>query len=150
MLEAPDGFAKDTGLGEAAETNWVLTPREVRMLLAAIRFGKVQLGIDILANPQLMVADNQTGVVQIGSAADGLTARVTPRIGSNGTVLLRVETEVKRTTNGKAEEHTLKATAKVANGGTLVMRGARTKTADGGMRETLVIVTIHPVVSKSK
>lgn len=151
VLEAPGGFAEDTGLGEGAEANWVLTPREVRMLTAAIRSGKERLGIDILSRPQLMVADNKTGVVRIGGTeADGLTARVTPRIGSDGAVLLRVETEVKRTSKGKAEEETVQATGKVANGGTLVMRGARTKTADGGTRETLVIVTINLVVPESK
>ena len=151
VLEAPAGFAEDTGLGEGAEANWVLTPREVRMLTAAIRSGKERLGIDILSRPQLVVADNTTGVVQIGSTgADSLTARLTPRIGSDGTVLLRVESEVKRTSRGKVETETVQATGKIADGGTLVMRGARTKTAGGGMRETLVIATINLVAAESK
>lgn len=151
VLEAPAGFAEETGLGEGAEASWVLTPREVRMLTAAIRSGKERLGVDILSRPQLMVADNTTGAVQIkGTETGNLTARVTPRIGSDGTVLLRVETEVKRTSKGKAEEETVQATGKVADGGTLVMRGAPVKTADGGARETLVIVTVNLVVTESK
>ena len=147
VLEAPAGFAEDTGLGEGAEANWVLTPREVRMLRAAIRYGKARLDeVDVLSRPQLIVADNTTGVVQIGGTeADSLTARVAPRIGSDGTVLLRVETEVKRTSKGKTEAETVQATGKIAEGGTLVMRGPRTKTAGGGIRETLVIVTINRV-----
>jgi len=151
VLEAPGGFAEDTGLGEGAEANWVLTPREVRMLTAAIRSGKARLEVDVLSRPQLMAADNTTGVVQIGGTeADSLTARVAPRIGSDGTVLLRVETEVKRTSKGKSEAETVQATGKIADGGTLVMRGARTKTAGGGTSETLVIVTINLVAPESK
>src|SRR5690348_11633779 len=70
------------------------------------------------------------------SSSHGLaTARVTPRIESDGTVLLRVETERK----GK----TVQATGKVADGGTLVMR-----VKSAGKRETLVIVTINRVVSE--
>jgi general secretion pathway protein D len=149
VLEAPGGFAEDIGLGEAAEANWVLTPREARMLTAAIRSGQAQREVDVLSRPQVMVADNQYGVVQIGvTEAASLTARVTPRIMPDSTVLLRVETEVKRTSR-KAEE-TVQATVKVADGGTLVMRGARTKTADGGTREMLVLVTVHRVATESR
>jgi type II secretory pathway component GspD/PulD (secretin) len=146
VLEAPAGFAEDTGLGEGAEANWVLTPREILTFKAAIQFGKERLGVDVLSRPQLIGADNTTGVAQIGGTKfDSLTARIAPRIGSDGTVLLRVETEVKRASNGNAGEETIQATGKIADGGTLVMRGARTKTADGGARETLVIVTINLV-----
>jgi type II secretory pathway component GspD/PulD (secretin) len=121
------------------------------MLTAAIRSGKARLEVDVLSRPQLMVADNTTGVVQIGGTGpDGLTARVAPRIGSDGTVLLRVETDVKRTSKGKAGAETVQATGKIADGGTLVMRGARAKSADGGTRETLVIVTINLVAPESK
>jgi RNA polymerase sigma factor (sigma-70 family) len=151
VLEAPAGFAEDTGLGEGAETSWMLTPREVRMLTAAIRSGKVRNEVDVLSRPQLMVADNKTGVVQVGGTETvSLTARVSPRIGSDGTVLLRVETEVKRPSKGKADEETVQATGKIPDGGTLVMRGGRTKTAEGGTREALVIVTVNLVAPESK
>jgi hypothetical protein len=57
---------------------------------------------------------------------------------------------VKRTSKEKAAAETVRATGKVADGGALVMRGARTKTAGGGTRETLVIVTINLVAPESK
>jgi type II secretory pathway component GspD/PulD (secretin) len=150
VLKVPGGFAEDTGLSDGTEANWVLTPREVRMLTAAIRSGKERLGVGIISCPQVMVTDNKTGVVQIGGAeGDSLTVGITPRIGSDGSVLLRVETEAKRASKGKIEEP-VQASGKVKDGGTLVMRGVRTKTADGGTRETLVIVTVNLVVPESK
>lgn len=150
VLEAPAGFAEETGLGEGAEASWVLTPREVRMLNAAIRAGK-EHRVDILSRPQLLVEDNKTGDIQVGGAeSDKLTVRVVPRIGSDGTVLLQVDTEVTRADKGKAGEQANHATGKVLDGGTLVMRGARTKTADGGTRETIVILSAHIVRSESK
>src|SRR6185437_9974677 len=91
VMDAAAGFAEDTGLAEGAETHWVLTPREARMLTGAIRSGKERGKVDVLSHPQLVVANNNTGVVQMGSAeTSGLTARVTPRIGSDGAVLMRV------------------------------------------------------------
>lgn len=145
VLEVPAGFAEDTGLGEAAETGWVLTPREARMLTAAVRSGQKRDEVDVLARPMLVVADNTTAVAKVGLAgAAGLTARVTPRVEGDGTVLLRVEAEVVRAAKGKAEVETLHSTVSVADGGTLVMRGARTKAADGS-REMLVIVTVNRV-----
>ena len=124
VLEARAGFAEDTGLGEGAEANWVLTARGSH----AQGRDPVQQGAARGRHPlppQLLVADNRTGIVQIGATEAGsLTARVAPRIGSDGTVLLRVETEVKRTSKGKAEADTLQTTVKIADGGTLAMRRA--------------------------
>jgi hypothetical protein len=149
VLEATAGFAEDIGLSAGGEVSWVLTPREVRMFTAAVRSGKERLGVYERSRPQLMLADNQTGFVRFGGTeADGLTARVTPRIGPDGTAPLWAETQVKRTPNGKTE--TAQATGKLSDGGTLVMRGARTKTADGGTRETLVVVTVNSVAPESK
>jgi hypothetical protein len=64
----------------------------------------------------------------------------------DGSVLLNVETEFKRA----AEEQTIRVAAKLQDGGTLVMRGTNTKTADGASRETLMIATIHRIVSERK
>ena len=81
-----------------------------------IRALKAQGRVDILSRPQIQVADNQTGFVQVGQnypylgastltatgAAQqslsyqqiGVTMRVTPRVNPDGKVLMRVEPQV--------------------------------------------------------
>ena len=149
VMETMDGFAEKVGLGAAGETSWALTPREVRMLAAAIRTAKQQKEVEIISEPRIIVADNQTGTVQTGGTpveARRLGARVTPRIMPDGSVLLNVETDFKR----GPEEQTIRVTGKLQDGGTLVMRGANSKSADGGSRETLMIVTVNRIVSERK
>ena len=85
-----------------------------------IRALKAQGRIDILSRPQIQVADNQTGFVQVGqdyptlgaaiiaggtgiSQQDieyrpvGVTMRVTPRVNPEGKVLMRVEPQISST-----------------------------------------------------
>jgi type II secretion system protein D len=81
-----------------------------------IRALKAQNRVDILSRPQVMVADNQTGFVQVGANYPylsgsnvtgtgvvtqsvlyepiGVTMRVTPRVNPDGKVLMRVEPTV--------------------------------------------------------
>jgi type II secretory pathway component GspD/PulD (secretin) len=111
VIQAPRGFAADCGLtGEPAA--WALSPREQTMFTALVRGAKARGDIDILARPQVQVAHNQTGVVEIGQRVPvvlpgaapaggvvapmkvayvqaGLTLRVTPRVSPDGGVLLR-------------------------------------------------------------
>ena len=150
LLETVDGFAEKVGLGAAGETSWVLTPREVRMLGAAIRTAKQQKELEILSQPRLILADNQTGTVQTGGPGGEirtLSARLTPRIMPDGSVLLNVETEFKRAT----QEWTIRVAGKIQDGGTLAMRNPNIKTADGSSpRETLMIVTVNRIASERK
>lgn len=86
-----------------------------------IRALKVQGRVDILSRPQVQVADNQTGFVQVGQnyptltnstltatgAAQqgieyvpiGVTMRVTPRVNPEGKILMRVEPQVASVTS---------------------------------------------------
>lgn len=147
FMEVPAGFVEDIGLGEESETKWVLTPREVRMLTAAIRTAKAKGDIDVLSRPQVQVINNQTGFVEVGGGADTLKAHVTPRVLPEG-VQLRVDTQIKKVKGTGAQA--IRAMETVPNDATLVMRGARTKTTDGVAREVLVVVTIHQVATAAK
>ncbi len=170
IMRAPAGFAEEVGLGEAGEAKWVLTPREVRMLTAAIRGAKEHGGIDVLSRPQLMLTDNQTGFFQVGqqpapgpgptAVTDGLVTRVTPRISPDGgSVLLRVETQFSKVNPAPVvlgdgaqapviDTQAIQTTESVPNGGTLVVRGARSKTADGGATEMLAVITVDRVTTQ--
>jgi hypothetical protein len=86
-----------------------------------VRALKAQGRVDILSRPQLQVADNQTGFVQVGQnfpylgnstltatgAAQqsiqyeptGVTMRVTPRVNPDGKVLMRVEPQIESVTS---------------------------------------------------
>lgn len=136
ILEAPAGFAEGVGL-EAGE-KWTLTAREARMLSIGIREAKARDGVDILSRPQIMVQNNQTGIVQVG----GQTATITPRLSPNG-ILLRAEA---RTTTTGACTRSIQTTEAIPDGGTLVFRGGRTKTATGDAREILIVLTPHRVM----
>jgi hypothetical protein len=141
VLEAPVEFAVEIGLGESTETNWVLTPRETRMLNSAIRLGKQHYGLEVLSRPQLSLVNNQSAAIAIKNTEGGdtMALSITPQFMKD--VTLNIGAEFKRLTNGKAGEK-IQATEKVADGGTLVFRGARTKNAVGGLRELLVVVSV--------
>jgi type II secretory pathway component GspD/PulD (secretin) len=117
VMEAPAGFLADMGMSDDQPNSPVLTltARETSMFNGVIREGKRRECLDILSRPQIQVADNQTGFVQvgqkvpyavnIGSKADGarqaityepvgVSMRVTPRINPDGKVLMRVEPTV--------------------------------------------------------
>jgi type II secretory pathway component GspD/PulD (secretin) len=137
FLEVPVGFAAETGLAEGDEGRWVLTPREMRMLTAAMRRTKERGELDVLSRPQLLVLNNQTGTVEIGGPK--LVAHVTPRIGTDGAVTLRLEAEVR--------DQTARATESVPDGGTLVLRSPRTR---GTTTEVLIVATVHRVAPAGK
>jgi hypothetical protein len=138
FVEVTTGFTEKIGLKEKdkAEEVWVLTTRETQLLNATLRYAKGSDFLSCLSRPQLMVADNQTGFVEVGGASDKLITRVTPRIIPDG-LLVDVATRVEKPN----EETDRRTTAKLPDGGTLVMRGAKT-----GESEILVILTVHVIV----
>lgn len=141
VMDAPVGFAEEVILGESTETNWVLTARETRMLNAGIRLGKQSYGLEILSRPQLSLINNQSGTMSVECAEmDKLNTTITPQFANDGTVKIGVEFQ--RTIFGQAGEK-IQASKQVADGGTMVIRGPRTKDENGKLRETLFIVTIH-------
>lgn len=108
VLEVADGFLETCGLtADPAKHTLVLTPREVQALNEGLRVAKEKGGVDVLSRPQLQVADNQTGFVQVGQQYPvvtaggkmdfkqlGLTMRVTPRVAPDDkSVLLRAEAQ---------------------------------------------------------
>lgn len=125
VLEAPREFLADMGLTRKDGEPLVLTERELAMFTAALRKAKADGKFDILSRPQIQVADNQTGRVQVGSQGkmasgleltqtsagltvtkkmmaveQGLAVAVTPRISPKGdSVLLRAETKVTHLTD---------------------------------------------------
>jgi type II secretory pathway component GspD/PulD (secretin) len=174
VVRVPAGFAAKAGLDadgcQHPESKWVLTEREMRMLMALIRAEKEKGGIDVLARPQICVMDNQTGFVQVGQDCPvaqgvdtglqqvqyqhcGFTGRITPRMTPDGrSVQLRVETRVTEPVpspinlgNGVAAQafntQTVSTAESVPFGGTLVVRGQRTCEAGGQATELLVIMT---------
>ena len=156
FVKVPAGFARDCGIADGTEGTWVLTPREVRMFGVAIREAKARDGLEVLSRPQLQVSDNQTGFAQVGEENNGITARVTPRSGADGTpVLVRLETKI--TEPGEAvvvagagklpavNAQTTFTTAMVPVGGTFLVRVATGKKADGTATETLMLLTVSPV-----
>lgn len=115
IAQVPAGFLSDIGFTDDTPDSPVmaLTSRELNILSTQIRHGLTRGDVDILSRPQLCVADNQTGTVQVGQQYPyvatnltddkgvvtqkigyehvGLTLRVTPRTTPDGKVLLRVE-----------------------------------------------------------
>ena len=147
IIQVPSGFAEDIGLGDMDKTEetWELTKREIRMLNAALRQAKKDGIMDVLSRPQLTVADNQPAFVEVGSGeSQKVTARVTPRVISDS-VLVNIETRVEKPTGKTGETTTsaMRTTAKIPDGGTLVMRAA--KVIPGEDRELLLIMTIHTI-----
>lgn len=146
FLRVPAGFAEEIGLGDGSETRWVLTDRERRMFTAAVKSAKERDEVEVLARPVVQVVDNQTGFVEFGGDDSRMTAKVTPRVSpDSGSVLMRVEAELARTTGRVTNRQAVAATEMVPNGGTVVVRGPRSKTA-AGAGEVLVVLTVDRVV----
>lgn len=119
VVQVPRGFLEASGLSAGGDPakGCTLSPRETRMLTAILRSAKEKGELDVLARPQVQVADNQTGFVQIGQnfpvetrsfvkTADGrvmaeatieyvptgVLMRLTPRVSTDGkSILLRTE-----------------------------------------------------------
>ncbi len=149
IAEVPAGFAQDVGLGEG--DTWVLTPREARMLTAAIRREQKEGDIDILARPQLAVPENQTIPVQIVSDSAGTKGRIALRIAPNGgSVKVQLDIEcIKSAGPGGSYIQSFQTAAVVPNGGTQVARGTQFKTPDGRTREVYVLTTVERVSPQS-
>ena len=117
VMQVPRGFAAEAGL-EGGAGAWTLSPREAKMLTGLIRAAKERGELDVLSRPQIQVADNQTGFVQVGQnfpvptggpvkaaggAVDakieyvptGFSMRLTPRVSPDGkSIQLRAEPQV--------------------------------------------------------
>lgn len=165
VVEVPGGFAEDAGLGEGEK--WSLTRRETNMLTAAIR---KESGKEILSRPQLMTLNNQTGYVAIGgddgrtatTDAEGnarppvryrtgaITAKVTPQVSPEGAVRVRLETHLAKCEKAVTNVQSVETADEVPGDGALVVRIARSTAADGGARETLLILAAHRVASAER
>jgi RNA polymerase sigma factor (sigma-70 family) len=108
-VEVPGGFCQRSGLTAEEEVGiaWVLSPRERRMFQAILRGEPAK---DILSRPRIVVTEGKTGFAQVGqdfpavvgTASDpkdqkivythlGITLRVTPHIGVDGRIIMRVK-----------------------------------------------------------
>jgi hypothetical protein len=148
LVRVPAEFAEEAGLG--AEDKWVLTAREARMLDAAVRRGKPEGGVEVLSRPQLMTLDNQAAQVQISSDAGGISASVIPRVAPDGTVSLQMEARLAGASGQASDVQTIQAAESVPVGGTLVVRGMRSKTAGGLTAEVLTVVTVDLVAPDAR
>ncbi|MBA4067243.1 MAG: hypothetical protein C0501_26755 [Isosphaera sp.] len=172
IVEAPATFLDDTGLTADVKGNVLtLTPRERKVFDAQLRKAKGRDEVEILARPQIQVADNQTGFVQVGQdlpflnqgdakAAEpvqyrpvGVTLRVTPRVTPDGKVLMRVEPTVSSVSPNQIDlgngvlapvfnSQTMQATVLAADGETAVVRGLGFRKG-GDSREYLILLTPH-------
>ena len=112
------------------------------MLFFAIRNDK---HCSILSRPQLLLTDNHMGTFQVSGSTQDLTARLTPQIANDGgSVTLRFESQLKKPAAGTqtSETRSLYVTETIPNEGTLVARGMRSKTADGGAKEVFILATV--------
>ncbi len=144
LVKVPAGFAARTGLATSAdEGKWVLNEREARMLNAAL---SREEGRDVLSRPQILVADRQTGFVQMGQdgpVGRNLTLHLTPAVTRDGTVRLEVQNrgEVQAVRPGAVVQTSatmLETSESVPTGGTLVLRGVNPGDAES---ELLIVLT---------
>jgi type II secretory pathway component GspD/PulD (secretin) len=147
LVRVPAGFAEDIGLG--SDNKWVLTPRELSMLNAAIRRQKSQGHIDGLSRPEIVTMDNQTAQVQIGNAESGVAMNITPRVTADGGILLRVEAQIKETSGQVINVRSIETTEAVRDGGTFVVRGMHSKDS-AGVTEILTVLTARLVEPNPK
>jgi RNA polymerase sigma factor (sigma-70 family) len=116
-VRVPIGFCERSGL--TAEDSlagvWILTQRERRMLTALFR---TEPDKEVVTQPMITLDDGQTGFVQVGeqmpvvtgleaetkngktvytpkilTLGTGATLRVTPKVGADGHIMLRIETQ---------------------------------------------------------
>ena len=125
IVRASGDFVRACGLEVGAKPGgavWTLTAREMHMFNGLMRAAKERSECDVLSRPQVQVADNQTGFVQVvdGNGV-GITLRVTPRVKPDGSVLLRAEAQVAEA-GPAATTHAVQTTAELKPGETLVAR----------------------------
>jgi hypothetical protein len=171
VVRVPRAFVARCGLsagGAADAKSWTLSARESHMLTELLRGAKGRGECDVLARPQICVADGQAGIVQVGqrSAAAqpaGATQRVsfeqlpvslalelTPRVLSGGRgMVLATHLRLAEKKGAGTRDQTLRATAQIRCGETLVLAsaeagsfcGAPECTRCGDSPVTLVILT---------
>lgn len=137
VVEVPKSFAKEIGLAEGTEFTWTLTERETRMMNVALRNTRE---IKTLSQPQIIMADNQPGLIDIGGQTFGYTLRLTPRVTPQG-LLARIETGVK----SPGGLNTIQTTLKSTDGGTTVFRLPNLPGKEDEKTEVLVVMTLHVV-----
>jgi type II secretory pathway component GspD/PulD (secretin) len=148
IMKVPTTFAGELGMGECKV--WELSPREMTLLNAVVRREQAAGVAEVLSRPQLQVSDNQTGHVRVGNDTSGVSASVTPRISPTGPMLVRVDLSVSEpTTNGRAVSASMQSTALISKGATMLLRGGKSKSADGVERELFVVLTPHQVQVES-
>ncbi|WP_088260860.1 hypothetical protein [Fimbriiglobus ruber] len=149
VVEVPAGFAEEAGLADGIESSWVLEPREARMLAASIRNDKNHR---YLIRPEMLLNDNQEGISQTENDIRAIYIKLTPKITSDDkAVTLRIETNLKNTpAKGKCEIRSAALTQTVPYTGTLVFRGMRSKTPDGGAVEVFILASIERVTQPVK
>jgi type II secretory pathway component GspD/PulD (secretin) len=177
VMQVRAGFLADIGLTDDEKTPGVLTltPRELNVLNAQIRHGKARGVLDILSRPQVQVADNQTGFVQVGQQYPymattkpdgkggttqqieyfpvGVSMKVTPRFTPDGKVQMRVESShatvapapVKLGDGIEVPAFPVQTTHSTVLAADGQTVVLRGLTADGGRDEILIVLTPHVV-----
>ena len=137
VVELPAGFAKDVGLEEGG--SWTLTPREARMLTAAMRRDK---GVRIKSEPRLVAESGRQAVCRNGEADDAWKLGVLScQSAKGGPLYVEVDATVtKPAPNKGTQSRGTRSSASVPDGGALVVRIA-CWTAEKADREMFVVVT---------
>jgi type II secretory pathway component GspD/PulD (secretin) len=146
LVRVRAGFAEEIGLSN--DKKRVLTAREVSKLNTAIRRQSSEGHVDLLSRPELMTTDNQRAAVQIGNDQSGVAVTLTPRLLPDGAILLRVEAQLKETSEQVTTTQSVETTVMVRDGGTLVVRGMNSKDGTGDT-EVLTILTANLVAPDS-
>ena len=157
IVEAPADFAKDSGLGDGDK--WVLTPREARMLTAAIRREKEKGRMDVLSRPILHLTDNRTGFMQIGNEGEYYSIHTTPQLSPKGdSVSLKIQAQFTKAKAGStAPGETVTPVAykgidstecaeSIPTGGTLVVRCVRRES--GKEARDIFLIMVPTAVEK--
>jgi len=140
VVRIPAAFLDEVGLREGQ--TWVMTPREAKVLSAAIRGAE---GRVYLARPEMMVLDNHTVFFQTSAEASELTARVTPRIEPDAGVRLGLDVRLAGPASGTQQGQRVQAVESMPAGGTVVMCGPKTEVAGEGATGLLILATVHTV-----
>jgi hypothetical protein len=169
VVRVPRAFVARCGLtagGPADAKSWTLSAREAQMLAELLRGAKGRGECDVLARPQISMADGQTGFVQVGqrNAAGpaagaqrvsfeelpvSLALELTPRVLPGGCgVMLATNLRLADKKGTGTREESIRASAQVRPGETLVLASAEAGSFCGALEckggdspVTLVILT---------
>lgn len=92
--------------------------------------------------------DNQSAKYRIGDDACHTAGTFTPRIAADGKIALAAEIQTKQTVGVVVNLQTVQLTESVPNGGTIVVRGLCSKSADGKITEVLAVMTVERFTSE--